>query len=682
MNRLAKETSPYLRQHADNPVSWFPWSKDALETARRENKPILLSVGYSACHWCHVMAHECFENADIAAVMNAHFINIKVDREERPEVDALYQGVVQLMGRGGGWPLTVFLTPDLRPFFGGTYFPPDDRHGLPGFPKILAKLAEAWTERPEEVEQQARAFREGLTEISVSGLEGTDTKAFAAEDVVACARKLESAIDRENGGFGGAPKFPNPMTVALLLRGWRRTGDEALRSAAMLTLEKMARGGLYDQLGGGFHRYSVDARWGVPHFEKMLYDNAQLLHLYCEAQQVQPSPLWRQVVQETVLYLERDMTAPTGAFYAAQDADSEGVEGKYFVWTPSSLRAALPPELAPLMLEHYGVTEAGNFEHGQTVLEMAALPEELGARHGLSPEAVAQKLGMGRCKLLGARMQRVAPGTDDKVLAGWNGLMIRGLAFASRVFERPDWAQKASRAAEDVLARFWRDGQLFRTGDIPGTLEDYGNLAAGLVALFQATFDPKHLEMARTLALQAQAKFWDEQRGAYRIAEVSTDDATALPVQSYALFDNATPSGASTLTEALILLSSLTADDQFSAHASRYLSRMRAAMLENPFGFGHLLLAADVLADGAPHVSLHGSEEGRAEFRRALGAGYFPTVAVLDATAGIASAPLFRDSLLGRNAPSDGAHAYLCRHFACQAPTASVSALAESLQSR
>src|SRR6185295_6123420 len=369
-NRLQHETSPYLRQHAENPVDWYPWGEEALARAKREDRPILLSVGYSACHWCHVMAHESFEDPETARRMNEWFVNIKLDREERPDLDQIYQGVVSLQGRGGGWPLTVFLLPDLRPFFGGTYFPKTDRYGMPGFGRLLEALHRSWEGQRKEVEAQAREFQHGLEHIAAYGLDAPPS-ALAAEDLVRAAELLERKVDRVHGGFGSAPKFPNPSNVQMMLRAWRRSGKEPLKSAVAITLERMARGGVYDQLGGGFHRYSVDERWLVPHFEKMLYDNAQLLALYSEAwlAGLEPRGLWKKTVEETVEYARREMTSKEGGFYAAQDADSEGEEGKFFVWTEQEVDARLPAEQAQLVKVAFNVTKEGTFEHGASVLE-------------------------------------------------------------------------------------------------------------------------------------------------------------------------------------------------------------------------------------------------------------------------------------------------------------------------
>ncbi len=434
-------------------MDWYPWSAEALERARSEDKPILLSIGYSACHWCHVMAHESFESPEIAKLMNDGFVNIKVDREERPDLDQLYQGVVQLMGRGGGWPLTVFLTPDLRPFFGGTYFPPMGKFGMPAFPTILRAVDTAWREQRDQLVNQAKQFETGLIELANTGLESPASD-LSARDVVAAAEDLETLVDWTHGGLGQAPKFPNPMNLAVMLRGYRRSKSGSLLSAVTLTLESMAKGGIYDQLGGGFHRYSVDQRWLVPHFEKMLYDNAQLLHLYAEAQQISPKPLWRKVVEETVEYVRREMTSPEGGFYATQDADSEGREGKFFVWTPEQVSAVLPPRLAELAKAHFGITDQGNFEDESTVLEIVDEVQDLTERFQSSADRLESDLAEARKQMFEARESRVKPGRDEKILAGWNGLMIRGLAFAARVFKRENGhAGRGQRARVDLFFR-------------------------------------------------------------------------------------------------------------------------------------------------------------------------------------------------------------------------------------
>jgi uncharacterized protein YyaL (SSP411 family) len=680
-NRLAREPSPYLRQHASNPVDWYAWGDEAFARARAENKPILLSVGYSACHWCHVMAHESFEDPDIARLMNDWFINVKVDREERPDVDQIYQGVVQLMGQGGGWPLTVFLTPDLLPFYGGTYFPPRDKYGRPGFPKVLEALHTAWETKREDVLRQSEEFREGLGELASYGLDAAPA-ALKPEDLVTMGESLLRRVDRVNGGFGGAPKFPNPMNVALLMRAWRRDGKhEAMKEAVLLTLERMALGGVYDQLGGGFHRYSVDERWRVPHFEKMLYDNAQLLHLYTEAYQLEPRPLWRKVVEETAEYVRREMTDARGGFYATQDADSEGEEGKFFVWTPEQVREVLSPELAEVALRHFRITPAGNFEHGTTVLEAVVAVEELARELQLPVEEVERRLGEARRQLFEAREKRVKPGRDDKLLAGWNGLMIRGLAFAGHVFERTDWVELARRSADFLLAELW-DGQHLRRSyqegqaRIPGFIEDYGDLAAGLTALYQATFEPKYLEAAEALVKSAEARFWDAEKRAYLTAPAGQGD---LVVANYATFDNAFPSGASTLTEAQVALAALTGNKKYLDLPERYVSRMSDPLRKNPMGYGHLGLAADALVEGAPSVIFAGTREAVAPLLAVTRTTYAPTFAFAWKDPAAPVPPSMRETFEGRGPVGGRGAVYLCRHFACEAPLTEAGDLARKL---
>ncbi|MHB8877226.1 MAG: thioredoxin domain-containing protein, partial [Myxococcaceae bacterium] len=626
--------------------------------AREEDKPVFLSVGYSTCHWCHVMAHESFEDRTVAALLNEAFVCVKVDREERPDLDQLYQGVAQLFGRGGGWPLTVFLTPELRPFYGGTYFPPSNRGGLPGLPRVLLELSRAFSDERAQVEAQARSLSEDLGKMTSFGLDEA-TAALDPGDVVSVARELERELDPVNGGFGTAPKFPMVSSLELLLRGWRRTRDPSLSGAALLSLERMAGGGLYDQLGGGFHRYSTDGRWAVPHFEKMLYDNAQLLHLLAEAQQVEPRPLWRKAAAETAAYVAREMTSPGGGFYATQDADSEGEEGRFFVWTPSQVDEELPPPLAALARAHFGVTEGGNFEHGATVLHLSSSAEELAAQRGVPAGVVIAELSRAQALLFEAREKRVKPARDEKILAGWNGLMIRGLSLASRVFHRPEWATLARGAADHVLGTMWRDGRLMRTGHGgAGFLEDYGDLAAGLCALYQATFEPRYLEAARALSDRAVELFWDEAQRAYLTAPRGQKD---LIVPAFALFDEACPSGASMLTEAQVTLAALTDDARLLELPERYLARMGAQARKSPLGFSHLWLAADAFLDGAAEVTLDGPSGELDALVEVTASTYAPTVA------------LRRGPVQGRVA------AHLCRRFSCLPPLSSPEALREAL---
>ena len=684
-NRLAHETSPYLLQHDENPVDWYPWGDEAFARAKALDRPVLLSVGYSACHWCHVMAHESFEDERIAGLMNEHFVSVKVDREERPDVDQLYQGVVQLMGRGGGWPLTVVLTPERKPFFGGTYFPKEDRYGMPSFPRVLLSLSQVWRERRADALAQADELARGLGQLSTFGLDAPGGT-FAPADVAQAAEELEGEVDRVHGGFGvRGPKFPNPMNVALLLRGHRRGGPPALLDAALLTLEKMATTGLYDHLGGGFHRYCVDEAWRVPHFEKMLYDNAQLLHLYAEAQQLAPRPLWRRVAEETVEWLRREMTSPEGGFYAAQDADSEGEEGRFFVWTPPEVEAALPADQARAFSLRFGVTPQGNFEHGQTVLNVAQPVEAVARALGRDEAQVEQDLASARAALFAVRSRRVPPGRDDKVLAGWNGLMVRGLAFAARVFERPDWLALARGAADFLLEKMVRpDGGLHRSftrgqARLDGVLEDYGGVAAGLTALYQATFEARTLEAALALVEQAQARFFDADRGAWLSAERGTRD---LVVPQYALHDGAVPSGASLLAEAQVALAALTGREELLARAAQTVERLRQPMGQNPFAFGHLWGVADAVLDGAASLAVVGPRDDAAPLLDVARARYLPTLAVAWVPSLQDAPAVLRPALEGRRAEPGGATAWLCERFACRAPMRSRAEVEAALTAR
>ncbi|MBX7099078.1 MAG: thioredoxin domain-containing protein [Myxococcaceae bacterium] len=682
MNRLSTETSPYLRQHQDNPVDWYPWGEDAIARARAEDKPILLSVGYSACHWCHVMAHESFEDPATAALMNAHFINVKVDREERPDVDQLYQGVVQLMRRGGGWPLTVFLTPKLEPFFGGTYFPGEAKYGMPAFSMILTRLADAWKGQRGELLSQAKRFTEGLTELATGALDAHDSKALTPEALVAAARGLLEMVDPVHGGFGhGGPKFPNPMNVMLLMRAYRRTGDGELRGAALHALKAMAAGGIHDHLGGGFHRYAVDERWLVPHFEKMLYDNAQLLRLYAEGFQLTFDDRFREVAEGIAGYLEREMREPHGGYVAAFDADSEGEEGKFFVWTPAELEQALGESDARLAAEYFQVTAAGSFEHGTSVLETPRSLAEVARAVGMAEDVARMRLMTIRGCLLEVRSRRVPPGRDDKVLTGWNGLTIDALAFASRVFDRRDWRTLAQDAARFALRTLVKpDGTLWRSfqGGVArhqGLLEDSGGLALGLVSLYQADGDAQWLEAAEKIADAAVTTFWDKQREAFWSAPRGTPN---LVVPPYSMHDNATPAGASTLTHALVGLAALTGRARHLERATVYLERMREELVHNPFGYGHLWLAADAALDGAAELTLVGPARARMPFVSAVAARFCPTLHLAVHEPG-APVPAVLAEQLAHRAAGDGVQAYLCRNFSCLPPMSTAEAVATAL---
>ncbi|MEZ4677720.1 MAG: thioredoxin domain-containing protein [Caldilineaceae bacterium] len=501
-NRLINETSPYLRQHAHNPVDWYPWGEEALAKAQAEDKPIFLSIGYSACHWCHVMAHESFEHEATAALMNERYVNIKVDREERPDLDAIYMDAVVTMTQSGGWPMSVFLTPEGQPFYGGTYYPPQPRYGMPSFTQVLQSVADAYEKRRDDVLDQAQRLTAALQRTAFLSAQDEEIGSELLDEAVAT---LEEYFDDEDGGFGAHPKFPQPMTFEFLMAYYARTGSLDALYMVETTLEKMAQGGIYDQLGGGFHRYSVDKFWLVPHFEKMLYDNSQLLRSYLHVWQITGRPLYRQVVEETIDYTLREMTAPTGGFYSTQDADSEGEEGKFFVWTPAEIETVLDAHEAAIFENYYGVSERGNFED-RTILSVVRTVADVAERFRVSVADVERVLATARRQLFALREERIKPGRDEKILTEWNGLMIHALAECGVVLGRDDALQAAISAADFILAQMSQaDGRLYRSykdgqARFNAYLEDYAAFVRGLVALYEATFDLRWLGEASRLA--------------------------------------------------------------------------------------------------------------------------------------------------------------------------------------
>jgi len=584
-NRLAGETSPYLLQHAHNRVDWYPWGEEALSRARQENKPVFLSIGYSACHWCHVMERESFEDPEVAAVLNANFISIKVDREERPDLDEIYMTAVQLMTGSGGWPLNVFLTPDLKPFYGGTYFPPDDRYGRPGFGKLLEHISETWGKDSEGLQRSAEELTRAIRDTV-----GRDTVPAGTVDTTILARaaqELERAFDSQWGGFGQAPKFPPSGAIGVLLRQHAHTGDEKLLEIATTTLDRMAHGGMYDQLGGGFHRYATDRRWLVPHFEKMLYDNALLARVYLEAWQVTGKDLYRRVATEILDYVLQDMTDRRGGFHSSEDADSEGEEGKFFVWRPDEIKRFLGEQDGALFCEYYGVTGEGNFE-GFSILHVSQEPSEFARERGISLKQLENQLTPLRDKLREAREARVRPGKDDKVIAAWNGMMISALARGYQILGEERFLKAAERAANFVSTEMVRDGALLRTyrgkgggGDrgiskLPAYLDDYAEMASALIDLYEATFDLQWLEAADQLAGRMVTDFWDEENGGFFYTSASHKNLLA---QTKPLYDGAVPSGNSTATLVLLRLSELLSDAGYGQKAEEVLASARDLML-------------------------------------------------------------------------------------------------------
>ncbi|WP_447973340.1 thioredoxin domain-containing protein [Nitrospira sp. Kam-Ns4a] len=666
-NRLVQEASPYLRQHAHNPVDWYPWGAEALARAKAEDKPILLSIGYSACHWCHVMAHECFENPDIAQLMNERFVNVKVDREERPDLDDLYQKAVQVFtGRSGGWPLTVFLTPDQEPFYGGTYFPPVPRYNLPAFPQVLQSVAEAYHGRSADIQTNIERVRAGLRRVSVPQPSGEPLSAALLDGAV---RELGFFYDPVHGGFGDGPKFPTAAPLNLLLRHHNRTKDGDALDLVTHTLRKMAAGGLYDHLGGGFHRYTVDARWLVPHFEKMLYDNAQLIRLYLDGWRLTGDDRFRQVVEETIAYLSREMTAPGGAFYAAQDADSEGEEGKYFLWTPAEVKAVLGTELGELFCRVYDVTETGNFE-GKSILNRlghASLPPE-------EMEEIERLLTPAKHKLLEVRERRVKPGLDDKILTGWNALAISALLDAYQALAEPAYLAKAERALAFLLDRGYRDGRLSRMvtegrSRLNAYLDDYACLAAALVDAFEATAELAHLERAIELVELMLDRFWDPEGDGFFF---TGSDHEALLQRMKPGTDSAVPSGNAVAALALLRLSAYTGEPRYRDRAERTLRLFRAQMDQNAYGSAAMLCAADLHLRGPQDIVLVGRRTDPAlqEMRAVVGRRYLPNktlVLVEDGAAGEA-ARFVPAAAKGKRAVDGRPTAYVCQQFTCSRP--------------
>ncbi len=612
-NRLIAESSPYLQQHAHNPVDWYPWGDEAFAKAEAEQKPVFVSIGYSTCHWCHVMAHESFEAAETANILNTNFVSIKVDREERPDLDYIYMGAVHALTGSGGWPLSVFLTPDKQPFYGGTYFPKEPRYGMPSFTQLLLALVEAWTERRDELLAGGQQILGILHRQQGLPAAGNAPASAASETIERAYRALRQQFDKTHGGWGSAPKFPQPMALEFLLRYHHATGDHAALALATQTLEAMARGGIFDQLGGGFHRYTVDANWLVPHFERMLYDNALLARVYLHAWQVTANPLFRAVAEEVLDYVQREMTDAGGGFYAAQDADSEGEEGRFYLWTPGEIQAVFGGP-AERFLALYGVTEAGNFE-GKNILTFNGIYED------------REALAAARRRLFDAREQRPHPHRDEKALTAWNGLMLAAFAEAARAFERADYRRTAERnaaflldalsTADGRLWRSWKDGQ----ARISGFLEDYANLSEGLLALYQTTFAPRWYHAAHRLVETILAHFATD-AGFYDTA----DDAEALVVRPRSTQDNATPSGNAMAATVLLKLARLSGEPRYAEIAQRSLDAIGDIAGQHPLSFAQWLIALESAQATPTEVAVVGEVQAAdtQALLRALGDGYHP----------------------------------------------------------
>jgi uncharacterized protein YyaL (SSP411 family) len=650
-NRLAQETSPYLLQHRENPVDWYPWGEEALSRAREEDRPILLSVGYSACHWCHVMERESFEDAETAAYMNEHFVNVKVDREERPDVDAIYMEAVQSMTGHGGWPMTVFLDPDGVPFYGGTYFPPDESRGMPSFRMVMEAVVDAFERKREEIRERAAGTRERLGAIGLVEPSPEPPEAAQLEEAVA---RLLAAADRERGGFGAAPKFPPASALELLLARGERAVVER-------TLDAMAAGGIYDQIGGGFARYSVDADWLVPHFEKMLYDNALLARAYLHGWQALGHQRYRRVCEQTLDWMLREMRGPEGGFYSALDADSEGEEGRFYVWTPDQIRAVLG-DRAEAVKEYYGVTESGNFE-GANILHLPGGPGRFSAadRQEIDPPGLAE----ARQALYEARSKRVWPGLDDKRLTSWNALTIAALAEAGAVLGREDYLDAARECADFVLGSLSDDGgRLLRTykdGDarLNAYLEDHAFLLEALLALYEATFEPRWFERAHTLADEIVARFGDPERGGFFSTSA---DHEQLIARRKEIGDHPIPSGNSSAAMGMLRLAALSGEREYERQAEGVFALFARTAAQHPEAFAHLLRALDFHLAPIKEVALVG--EDVSELATVVRSAFRPHLVQAAGPEGSAEPPLLRE----RPAVDGQPTAYVCENFACQAP--------------
>ena len=693
-NRLSRESSPYLRQHAHNPVDWFPWGDEALERARQLDRPIFLSIGYSACHWCHVMEHESFENEEIAQILNEHFVSIKVDREERPDLDQIYMASVQMLTGSGGWPMTVFLTPELKPFTGGTYFPPDDRYGRPGFKRLLLHIAEVWQTRRAEVEEAAEQITGHLRDIGRLELE---EGALDDTPLRLALSGLERAFDTRHGGFGQAPKFPHPMDLRLLLRCWKRYDDPQALEMVRVSLDHMARGGIYDHLGGGFARYSTDERWFAPHFEKMLYDNALLAPCYLEMYQATGEPFYREIAEETLNWVLREMTSPEGPFYSTLDADSEGEEGKFYVWTAEEIERILGKDEADLFNAVYGVEPEGNWEHGNNILHCVKTFAQYAQLNGTTEADLRTRLDAARRKLFEARARRVWPGLDDKVLTSWNGLTIGALAQAARVLDRRDYADAAVRAADFLLTRMRTSplsqsggegsgvrGLLLRTwsaGHEPklnAYLEDYSFLLDGLVSLYEATFEPRWIVSALELADATIDQFWDSKDGGFFYTGRAHESLIARGKDPH---DNAIPSGNSMAVTALLRLVKLTGRTDLQEKAEATLRLYRGLLSAHPLAAGQMLLALDFYLGPVQEIALVGNPADADTRRvlRLLAAAYQPhRVLAMKSSHDDKTESLL--PLLAGKSSQGPVTVYVCQNFTCQAPLIGVEAVEAGLK--
>jgi len=677
-NHLINETSPYLRQHAHNPVDWYPWGEEAFAISREQNKPVLLSIGYSACHWCHVMAHESFEDEEIARLMNDNFVNIKVDREERPDLDQIYMNAVQMMTHHGGWPMTVFLTPDAIPFYGGTYFPPQDRYNMPGFPRVLISVAEAYKDRRSDIAQTSDQLLNELRRLSeTSGSEQSIEKELLDAAFVGITRGYDSV----NGGFGGAPKFPPAMTLEFLLRTFVRTGNADALEMVRTTTTKMAYGGMYDQLGGGFHRYSTDAKWLVPHFEKMLYDNALLSRVYLHYYQVSQDELARETTKGILDYVIREMTNDEGGFYSTQDADSEGHEGKFFVWDIAEIKSVLGEKQANFFCAAYDITDSGNFE-GENIPNIKHSLKVVAEKAGVTLDELNASLSQSKRKLFEVREQRIKPDRDEKVITAWNGLMLASFAEAGVVLDRPDYLDIARKNARFILSKLQRDGFLLRTykdgvAKFNAYLEDYAFLIEGLTTLFETSGEIEWLNAALSLTDRMVEEFWDEDNAGFFFTGTSHEK---LIVRSKDYFDNATPSGNSVAASVLLRLGILTDSEHFRNLAVSVFREVADSIRKYPSGFGYALSGLDFILSTPKEVAINAAEQPSLKtFVRAAWDKYLPNKVVASALSGDSAAIGSVVLLQNRNLVQGKTAAYVCQNYTCKEPVTEIAAFAEQL---
>ncbi len=674
-NRLATETSPYLLQHADNPVDWYPWGAEALDRARREDRPILVSIGYAACHWCHVMERESFENVDTARLMNERFVCIKVDREERPDLDGIYMQAVQALTGQGGWPMTVFLTPDGEPFYGGTYYPPADRHGLPGFPRVLEAVADAYANRRTDVDRTTEMLRQVYAAASAVA---EPEEALSPALLDRAYRLTAAEYDVRHGGFRGAPKFPQAMTLESVLVSWARTGDAFPLELVSRSFLAMTRGGIYDQLGGGFARYATDAVWLVPHFEKMLYDNALLARLGVHLWQATGDADVRRVCEETFDWVAREMTSPAGGFYSSLDADSEGEEGKFYVWTAEEIDALLGAD-GPIVRTYYGVVPGGNFE-GQSILHVPQDPDAAAAAAGVSADRLRDAVARARPVLYDARAKRVWPARDEKILASWNGLMLRAVAEGGRAFGSRRYRELAVANGEFLFREMVRDHRVLRSHKdgrtrIAGYLEDQAAVALGALALYDLTFERRWLDRARALGDAMVAWYWDDTVGAF--FDTATDHEPLI-TRPRDVTDNATPSGTSLAVELSLRLAALFDDDAHRGRAGRVLAALADGMGQMPLAFGHLLEAADLAVRGATELAIVG-DPATEEFQAFAAVAAHRFIPALVQAGGRADQNADIPLLADRATHTGATAAYLCHHYVCEAPAADPTTLRAQL---